>query len=602
MLIKTSDDSKLVRNNIAPSKVNKTAHRSIFVSTENFHSRSLLSSSSENSSGGCGAYSENLPFWEQCHFECSHVPVLWVIFYAVCILIMFVGLALICDEFFVPSLEVISEKLELSEDVAGATFMAAGSSAPELFTSILGVTFGSDVGVGTIVGSAVFNILIIIALTAALAGQVLELDPRPLCRDSLFYALSIICFIVFSWDGVLNWWETGGLLILYALYILLMKFNSAIMERLCIKGKVSPMEDEEDKIEEAEHDAAEQNAKDSEKYEPPPRTLPPIGQVNRKDSVLSKQSLGAPNSKHIFHHVKHGEFSSHFAKRNSILVHLKHGEHHPHLNGHHDSTESKGSALTTSGIKPETEDELIEEEEEELTLRPIPCFCAINMYYPSSDVLSLTCGFLRYLLKWLLFCISFPFMCLFTWTVPNCSTPRYQRYYIASFIMSIVWIAALSFVMVTMVTKMGCMLQVDHYTMGLVVVAIGTSVPDALSSILVARDGFGDMAVSNAIGSNVFDINLGIGLPYFIRIVISKFQPANLLSQEEMDLRASGNLPVTPHAKFGFILLLILALTLAMFACVRFRLNWIIGVSFVAMYAVFLVYCFVQEFVCNYNC
>ena len=51
-----------------------------------------------------------------------------------------------------PSLEVISEKLELSEDVAGATFMAAGSSAPELFTSIAGVTVESDVGVGTIVG------------------------------------------------------------------------------------------------------------------------------------------------------------------------------------------------------------------------------------------------------------------------------------------------------------------------------------------------------------------------------------------------------------------------------------------------------------------
>ncbi len=51
-----------------------------------------------------------------------------------------------------PSLEVISEKLDLSEDVAGATFMAAGSSAPELFTSIAGVTVESDVGVGTIVG------------------------------------------------------------------------------------------------------------------------------------------------------------------------------------------------------------------------------------------------------------------------------------------------------------------------------------------------------------------------------------------------------------------------------------------------------------------
>lgn len=51
-----------------------------------------------------------------------------------------------------PSLEAISEKLDLSEDVAGATFMAAGSSAPELFTSIAGVTVQSDVGVGTIVG------------------------------------------------------------------------------------------------------------------------------------------------------------------------------------------------------------------------------------------------------------------------------------------------------------------------------------------------------------------------------------------------------------------------------------------------------------------
>ena len=62
------------------------------------------------------------------------------------------AIAIICDDFFVPSLEAISEKLNLSEDVAGATFMAAGSSAPELFTSVAGVGVESDVGVGTIVG------------------------------------------------------------------------------------------------------------------------------------------------------------------------------------------------------------------------------------------------------------------------------------------------------------------------------------------------------------------------------------------------------------------------------------------------------------------
>ncbi len=56
---------------------------------------------------------------------------------------------------------------------------------------------------------------------------------------------------------------------------------------------------------------------------------------------------------------------------------------------------------------------------------------------------------------------------------------------------------------------------------------------DALSSILVARDGYGDMAVSNAIGSNVFDINLGLGLPFIIRICIDKGDPIDLLDDDE---------------------------------------------------------------------
>uniref|UniRef100_A0A915E765 Sodium/calcium exchanger membrane region domain-containing protein n=1 Tax=Ditylenchus dipsaci TaxID=166011 RepID=A0A915E765_9BILA len=56
-----------------------------------------------------------------------------------------------CDEFFVPALAVITEKLDISEDVAGATFMAAGGSAPEFFTSVIGVFVAQNN-----VGSALF--------------------------------------------------------------------------------------------------------------------------------------------------------------------------------------------------------------------------------------------------------------------------------------------------------------------------------------------------------------------------------------------------------------------------------------------------------------
>ena len=51
---------------------------------------------------------------------------------------MFVAVAIVCDDFFVPSLELLCDKFNMSEDVAGATFMSAGSSAPEFFTSLIG--------------------------------------------------------------------------------------------------------------------------------------------------------------------------------------------------------------------------------------------------------------------------------------------------------------------------------------------------------------------------------------------------------------------------------------------------------------------------------
>ena len=92
---------------------------------------------------------------------------------------MFWALAIVCDDYFVPSLDEIIEELKLSPDVAGATFMAAGSSAPELFTSLMGVfAVQNDVGIGTIVGSAVFNLCCIIGGTALFTPTALTIDSR----------------------------------------------------------------------------------------------------------------------------------------------------------------------------------------------------------------------------------------------------------------------------------------------------------------------------------------------------------------------------------------------------------------------------------------
>lgn len=142
---------------------------------------------------------------------------------------MFIALAIVCDEFFVPALTVITEKLAISDDVAGATFMAAGGSAPELFTSIIGVFIShSNVGIGTIVGSAVFNILFVIGMCAIFSKEILNLTWWPLFRDVSFYILDLILLIVFFLDNFISMWESISLLSCYAAYVIFMKFNGQV--------------------------------------------------------------------------------------------------------------------------------------------------------------------------------------------------------------------------------------------------------------------------------------------------------------------------------------------------------------------------------------
>ena len=144
------------------------------------------------------------------------------------LLYMFYALALVCDHFFVPALHVIIERFGIPPDVAGATLMAAGGSAPELFTSIIGVFIAvSDVGTGTIVGSAVFNLLFVIAACAMVSATALTLTVWPLLRDAAFYSLSLLLLTVFYADNMICWYESLSLLLCYAAYVGFMKFNEA---------------------------------------------------------------------------------------------------------------------------------------------------------------------------------------------------------------------------------------------------------------------------------------------------------------------------------------------------------------------------------------
>lgn len=155
--------------------------------------------------------------------------------YALGVAYLLLALAVVADEYFVPSLTIIGDYMELSEDVVGATLMAAGGSAPELFTNAAGTFARSDVGFGAIVGSAVFNLLFVIGIVAAIAPRPLQLTWYPITRDSICYVIVLVTLAIFfgvHTPGIMNWYESLILHLQYWLYVLLMRYSSRIQKFL----------------------------------------------------------------------------------------------------------------------------------------------------------------------------------------------------------------------------------------------------------------------------------------------------------------------------------------------------------------------------------
>jgi len=143
-----------------------------------------------------------------------------LLLFTLAILISFYMLAQVTDSYFIPALERISEKNKISSDVAGTTLMAMGSSAPELFIALIAVFKPGgheEIGMGTIVGSALFNILVIIG-AAAIARRA-TLSWQPILRDVAFYLLSIFVLAWVFFNNFITIPEAIILLLIYVGYI-----------------------------------------------------------------------------------------------------------------------------------------------------------------------------------------------------------------------------------------------------------------------------------------------------------------------------------------------------------------------------------------------
>lgn len=360
-----------------------------------------------------------------------------IVIHVVTVVYLFTALAKICDQYFVPVVERMCSIFKIPHDIGGATFMACATSSPELFINIIGtfITEG-DIGLGTIVGSAVFNILAVTAccgLALALSNTKLKLDWWPLTRDSLVYGISVCVLITFLNNDKVEWYEALILVLVYVAYIILLVFDKHIQN--IFKGKsFHPTENDQGA------DIRSQNIK----------TIYNIS-INTEQINMSEMKNDEPIN------------------------------------------------------NEDTRDDNTE----------------LSIWKCPQDVSHM---------KKILWIINWPINSTLTLTIPQCEKVKSNKWVPVAFIMCILWIGILSYLVSWMITVIGDTLGIPDSVMGISFLAIGSGVPEAVSSIVVIKKGRGAMGISNSLGSNTFDVLLCLGLPWLLKSCTSIQKLVNINS------------------------------------------------------------------------
>ncbi|NXA05461.1 NCKX1 protein, partial [Sapayoa aenigma] len=514
----------------------------------------------------------------------------WVVLHIFGMMYVFVALAIVCDEYFVPALGVITEKLQISEDVAGATFMAAGGSAPELFTSLIGVFIShSNVGIGTIVGSAVFNILFVIGTCALFSREILHLTWWPLFRDISFYIVDLLMLILFFLDSVIDWWESLLLLTAYATYVFTMKQNVFLEQ--WVKQELNK------KLSAVQAASAEQMRKkntgtvadDGIKKPPDVRKLQPGTALQRGSSSASLHNSQMRSTVfqlmiHTLDPLAEAKFKdrvdilSNMAKAKAETVDGQGSQPEEEAPGTvqvtpaSDSEPSKdrqkadapqdGQPPSSSDTSEDSSSESEEDSDEDSTDED-----------ENDEPLSLEWPETRK--KQAIYLFLFPIVFPLWSTLPDVRNPDSKKFFVITFFGSILWIAVFSYLMVWWAHQVGETIGISEEIMGLTILAAGTSIPDLITSVIVARKGLGDMAVSSSVGSNIFDITVGLPVPWFLFSIFNGLSPV----------------AVSSNGLFCAIVLLFLMLlfVIVSIAVCKWKMNKLLGLTMFALYFVFLI-------------
>mmetsp|Transcript_111951 Transcript_111951/g.203462 ORF Transcript_111951/g.203462 Transcript_111951/m.203462 type:complete len:536 (+) Transcript_111951:1-1608(+) len=519
-----------------------------------------------------------------------------------------------------------------------------GGSAPEFFTSCVGTWIAkTDVGIGTIVGSAVFNVLFVIGSCAITSPMPLELTWWPLFRDSTFYTIGLVLLTVFFIDERIEWWEACILFSLYIVYCIFMH-NSERIELMVknqfmeFKCRIAPVPEDASggglntlsvvptdgdvtsstnspNREDRNHLRAVKvetgGEEDSPKHRHGSTGSTDWMQASSKESpeadirgskvkylaggktgdnkrgstgsaCPSEQSPSenqdAPGSPNASGAMSIGKGALAVPETGSTCDSASNrGGSGEAASSSQDGSPAAGrrgsggedsflkACSETSAASTETGTESVDKGDDQgsnsASLEDQP----LEVTIPDCNA-----GWRA----WVWFLMTLPIVFTLTFTVPDVRRPGREWLYAVAFSHAICWVALFTYLMVWFASVVAETFGMSVSLMGLTVLAVGTSIPDFITSVIVAKQGKGDMAVSSSIGSNIFDITVGLPVPWFC---YSMWHGGRSVKVDRSGLHIS--IP---------LLLAMLVCTIATIRLNRWVMTKVMGFCMFALYAAFM--------------
>jgi len=195
-------------------------------------------------------------------------------------------------------------------------------------------------------------------------------------------------------------------------------------------------------------------------------------------------------------------------------------------------------------------------------------------------------------LETIFFLLLFPLRFLIHFTIPDVRSldengemnSSVGKAYLST-LSCLMWLIIGSYAMVASLEALAELMDIPDAVIGFTVSAAGTSLPNYVASKVAAENGFGNQAVSNAFGSNTFNIMVGLGLPWMLYISLGNgFEPYHGLKDEQI-----------------FESIIILAVLLTLFVVLMIMSGCIIhkwhGIVFLISYGGYIAFAILQVYI-----